>query len=369
MYSLLLFVFQDAFKPTSNSVKVLYAFVYLDMTAMRLQAYNICDFPQDILYRIAIQLHGNKTSLQSFAESCQTLYKIYHTLREGGEYAISIELPLSSTISPGLAVSTSPLSSKTMIQKTQVPGDAYIVFPCDVTQTSAIWHFQIENFEGHRIEIGVATEDAFRFGMVERASSWSFDCFGRACLAGSPRTYGRQMRNQDVIGVLYDAMKQSISFVDNGVSMGSLPIRSGTGSRIGTKALLPFVYFPYYCGECVSYLPVKRSLVNMKQVHSSAVNWKRPSGLPYDNCIIVATWEERVWYAIRANPGVTTLGCFWRELQRRHGMEMHLFELIFNGKRLQNRHDILLEDVGIVIDDKTGTCCSDMLLSVPHMVS
>lgn len=117
-------------------------------------------------------------------------------------------------------------------------------------------------------------------------------------------------------------------------------------------------------------MDMKHAVVDLGHVHTSAKLWRRvPAKLPYDSCIIVATWEEPRWYALRLKPDRTTLAELWKELERRHGLEMHMFELIFNGKRLPYSADKTLRDVGITIDDRTGSSTYDILLNVPHIIS
>lgn len=339
-------------------------------------AASLAALPQDLLYKIIFLLHRTGASLQPLAHTCRALRALVNTLRGAGEAALPINLHPPHPITPGIDVSPAPHTPNLRITKTSVPGDAYVVFQPDITQTSALWHLRIERLNGHRIDIGVATRDAFRFGMVERKSSWSFDCFGRACVAGTNRTYGRQMRAGDVVGVLYDASRNSVSFLDNGVSMGELPLGEASKSRVTggsrPRALFPYVYLPYRKGEAVTLLgtgKTLRSVADVKRIHASSDKWRRPPGLPYDGRIIVGTWEERKWYALDLDPATTPLASLWRELEARHGMPMRKFELIFKGRRLENRGDRTLSEAGICIDTRTGTCSADVLLSVPHIVS
>lgn len=327
---------------------------------------KLTDLPHDILYLIIIRIHQNGSSLRPFAETCQSLYNVYHTLHLGGVYALPITLRAPRKSPNGLSVSTSE-DGILNVCKTRLPGDAHMVFEHDVSQTSTFWEVRLDEFRGHRVEIGVAKPGAFRFGMVERASSWSFDCFGRACIAGYRRTYGRHMCTGDVIGVVYDAARGVLAFLDRGVSMGALVIRRYRSTP--HSPLYPFIYFPCFQGESVSILRPPMSVIDLARIHDSARLWSRPKGLAYDGHIIVSSWEELVWYAIPADTNSMTLAQLWKELEKQYGMPMHLFELIFNGRRLPNRADLKLCDVGIRIDERTGSCRSDILLSVPHIIS
>lgn len=250
------------------------------------------------------------------------------------------------------------------LRKNSLPGDAFVVFDRCVTGTSAFWRFRIDRFRGQRIDVGVAMPHAFRFATVERKASWSFDCFGRVSLAGQRHAYGRQMTEGDIVGILYDAKTSSLSFLDNGVCMGVVPL-VGVGAR---AHLLPFVYLPYHEGESVTLLQGGEPL-SVMAVRAGARRWRKPAGLPYDGSIIVQTWDARVWYAIKVDPKVTTLAHLWQMLEERHGVARHLFELIHEGARLKYSHRLTLSDVGITIDERTGTCKNDILLSVPHIVS
>lgn len=214
------------------------------------------------------------------------------------------------------------------------------------------------------MDVGVALPHAFRFATVERKGSWSFDCFGRVSLAGARRVYGRQMVEGDIVGILYDAKGKKLCFLDNGVCMGVVPLL-GLGSR---AHLLPFVYLPYVEGECVTILE-GGSAVSVSAIKEGGRRWQKPMGLPYDGSIIVQTWEPKVWYAIHVDPKMTTLARLWELLEERHGMAKHLFELIHEGTRLPCSRKLTLSDVGITISERTGTCKSDILLSVPHIVS
>lgn len=327
---------------------------------------NLESLPQDILLRIITHLHDiGSHHTQALAQTCCRLAAAVRTITRRGDIALPTNLA-RRIFYPALGVDMTSRGRRAgvTLRKNSLPGDAFVVFDRCVTGTSAFWRFRIDQFKGQRIDVGVAMPHAFRFATVERKASWSFDCFGRVSLAGQRHAYGRQMKEGDILGVLYDAKTNSLSFLDNGVCMGVVPLVG-----LGAKAhLLPFVYLPYHEGESVTLLQGGEPL-SVMAVRAGAQRWRKPAGLPYDGSIIVQTWDARVWYAIRVDPKVTTLAHLWHMLEERHGVARHLFELIHEGTRLTYSHRLTLSDVGITINERTGTCKNDILLSVPHIVS
>lgn len=331
---------------------------------------TLTDVPRDILFQIVIHLHqyddnDQKNNLRSFALTCKDFYQLYHSISHGGQYAIPLSLPKPLKTPHGLNIRQNNNRSMITIQKTSTPGDAYVVFDKNISKVSCSWKVKLEQFKGHRIEIGIALPSAFRFGMVERASSWSFDCFGRACIAGKNITYGRQILNNESITIVYDSKHRTLSFLDvNHISMGCLHMQITDDS-----ILYPFIYFPYFKGECLSIIYDNSCILDLEKVDLSKHTWKKRANLPFDNHIIVSTWEDCKWYALNIDPDVTSLADFWKLLEVLHGMDRTLFQLIFNGMQLPYRRDKMLKDVGIVIDKRTGSCSADILLSVPHVIS
>lgn len=303
---------------------------------------------------------------QSLALTCRRLASIVRSVGPYGDTALPVHLSrrVRRDAARGVEVTPSGNGRELVIRKTSTAGDGYVLFDRCIAGTSSYWQFRIERLRGNRIDVGVATPHAFRFATVERRSSWSFDCFGRVSLAGERRAYGRQMRKGDMVGVLYDAGRRSLLFLDNGVCMGEVELE-GVGD--GKVHLLPFVYVPYHEGEAVT-LVEGGGPVDVRAVREGAQRWRRPVGLSFEGCVIVQTWEPRLWYAIPVRE-VRTVAGLWREVARRHGMSAELFELIYEGRRLPMVHGVRLEEVGIAIDARTGTNRADVLLSVPHIVS
>lgn len=321
--------------------------------------------PHDIQLQILLHLHDSSPStIYSLSQTTRRLSTLTRTIRHAGETALPVTLSSHALLHPGISAVSN--ANGLTLRKTARPGDALVIFDRDISATCAYWQLRLHRFKGHRIDVGVATLDAFRFGSVERASSWSFDCFGRASLAGRRRTYGRQMREGDVLAIVFDFSRGTLSFLDQGVSMGALNIRRPCQEG---PPLFPFVYFPYHEGEAVSLINRVSDPISMAHMYHSEARWCRPPGLPYDGKIIVHTWEEHTWYAFEVDCATTTLAVLWNLVQERHGLAMHLFELICSGDRLENTEDKTLEDAGIAIDRRTGTCRNDILLSVPHIVS
>lgn len=326
---------------------------------------NLQNLPQDILLDILSHVHNlGPRHTQALAQTCRRLSTTVRAVTRHGDFALPIKLTRATCFPPcGVEISSSDRRGVT-IRKTSTPGDAFVVFDRCVTGTSVYWQFRLNRFRGQRLDIGVALPHAFRFATVERKGSWSFDCFGRVSLAGKRRVYGRQMSEGDVVGILYDARGDNLCFLDNGVCMGVVPL---VGVESGAH-LFPFLYLPFVEGECVTLLEGSGA-VSVSAMEESVRRWHRPKGLPYDRSIIVQTWEPKLWYAIRVDPTKTTLARLWELLEEKHGMAKHLFELIYEGTRLPCTHKLTLNDVGIIVNERTGTCRSDILLSVPHVVS
>lgn len=331
------------------------------------RAATLESLPQEVLLHIVTHVHdAGHHHTQALAQTSRRLAEAVREVGPRGDTALPAGLARrAQRPAPcGIALRAGR-DGRLTLRKTTAPGDAFVVFDRCVAATSAYWRFRIDRFAGHRIEVGVASPAALRYGTVERAASWSFDCFGRVCLAGKRLPYGRQMREGDVVGVLCDAKTGTVSFLDNGVCMGAVPVGPPDGPR---PHLLPFVYMPYVAGEQVTLLEGCGPL-SVRAVRARGRLWRRPAGLPYDGAVIVKTWEPRVWYAIRVDPDVTTVAGFWGLVEQRHGVARHLFELICAGERLVDTDALTLSDVGIRIDERSGTCRSDVLLSVPHIIS
>lgn len=336
---------------------------------------HITDLPVDSLYLILIHLHrDDDKGARAFAQTCTAFHDLYRTVSSGGQYALPVSFAppttgLNTNMSDLLVTQSKPAGDLTL-EKGSAYGDSYIVFDRDVRRTSAAWRLRLDVFRGHRLDVGVALASAFRFGMVERASSWSFDLFGRACIAGRSRPFGRHFVQGDVLTVVYNARNETLAFVDDacGACMGTLPVDFDDKSDL---KLHPFVYFPALKGERMTLLRGGGGVVDLHRVKDSVQRWCRePARLPYDGCVIVATWEEHRWYALHFDDvETTTLATLWAEIAARYGMAENVFELIFNGVRLPNTEGKTLGDVGIEIDRDTGSCTADILLSVPHIMS
>lgn len=348
---------------------------------------NLRDHSDDIIYHIMMLIHEDGYTLRNLAETCTRFYYLFHNLRFGGLYALPIRLPTPAKEPRGLHLTQYPMrrvaqydplgklghesnrkeTAIMKIRKNADPGTAHIAFTHDVSQTSSAWRVQLDEFRTTRIEMGVATCEAFRFDTVERASSWSFDNFGRASSAGHRTTYGRVMRTGDTVTVVYDASRRLLSFLDGNRSMGALRVNVAK-----TQALFPFIYFSSVPNEAVTILQPPRTLINLAQVHASAHEYLSPMGGTVSHAtgrLIVLTVDDQVWYAINVDGQTTTLAQLWKEIERKHNLSMHLFELIFKGRRLPYSSRLKLGDVGIHIDKRSGSCSSDILLSVPHLAS
>ena len=328
--------------------------------------------PMDILLRILVCIsNDNLQTLSQLSKTSPRLASTIRTFRRQGITAIPLTFS-REVIQPFRGLSINLLSNGDInIRKTQEPGNTFCVFDKDISTLTCYWQFRIDQFKGHRIDLGIATKDAFRFSTVERVASYSFDCFGRVNIAGSADTFGRQMRVGDVITLVYNPAKNLLMLVDNGKCMGCIPVQVNKVRPDGKKVgLYPFVYLPYQDGECVTLVNIKQDcLLDIEKLERTKLLWTRPSDLPYDSAVIVQTWCDKIWYAIYADTEKMTLKEFWDLLSRKHMLRTDLFELIWKGKRLERTEKKTLKDVGITIDANTGTCSSDVLLSVPHIIS
>ena len=57
-------------------------------------------------------------------------------------------------------------------------------------------------------------------------------------------SYGGMMREGDVIGILYDRAADTLTFLQNGVSMG--PAFSGLSGKDERRLLYPVIHFPFF---------------------------------------------------------------------------------------------------------------------------
>lgn len=328
----------------------------------------IQSLPEDVLHLVLQHLSVDAPSFLSFGATCRRFRACIRLYKGGGcamRRVLSPDVWRSSRVGEGVGVCGDG-NGGLVLEKMRAPGDAFLVFGEDITLFSSYWEVKIDVFEGRLLEIGVTTHHGLRHGSVERRSSWSFDCFGRVSLAGQRSVYGRQMQAGDVVGILFDVSEpQSITFFDNGISMGSLPVvpRDDGG-------LFPFVYMPHHPGEkCAVPRLHSRVPINIPMLRATEGTWMKPHGLKYDNKVIVLTWDERTWYALDVNPARTTVEELFDLMEVLHHHPVDLFELIAGGKRLDNSPDVTLEEAGICIDEKTGTHAIDILLSMPHVVS
>lgn len=322
--------------------------------------------PSEIILQILSYASTDPQTLTSVALTNLRLSRLIRSIRRGGQYALHVDLS-NEVVSERFSVSKpGPTTSShgfVTLTKNSEPGHGYAPFNYNILSCSVHWSFRLDRFTGNRIDIGVA-----RLNGPESASSWSFDCFGRVSVKGKVITYGRRMQTGDVVGILYNYALRTLSFLDNGVSMGSIELEPDAIAFDNDHALLPFVYIPHLEGESVTLLG-SSSVLDLRLAESKAKLWKRPTGLRCDSMVIVHTWDDRVWYAIDEDCETTTLRRMFIILEERHGVARDQFELISDGRRLKNTNSKTLRDVGIFVDERTGTCVRDILLSVPHLVS
>lgn len=322
---------------------------------------GLLTLPPDVLQLLVAHLaEADTRSVAALGCTCSALRKFIAQYRNGES-----ALPLSPRLdkSFGRGVDAIYTSDGVRLRKNNVAGDG-IALLCVVPRCIATyWEFEIERFRGRRIELGLTTKNALRFGSIDRRESWSFDCFGRANVAGMRRTYGRQMKEGDVVGIVYDIFKKEMYVLDNGVPMGALPVHNTRGGE-----LYPYVYLPYYPDESVVVRRGTRVPRCLKTIAEGVKNWRKPDGLPYDGRLIVSTWNDTVWYAVPVTPDTTTIEELWLELAVRQSRHPDQLDLIHNGRHLV-RSTLTLHQEGIVVDNHTGTYAFDVLVTIPHLVS
>ncbi|GAB0494458.1 hypothetical protein MMPV_005751 [Pyropia vietnamensis] len=247
-----------------------------------------------------------------------------------------------------------------------------------VDRAALYWEVSLEAFAGHRLLVGVAPAAALRHGHLEVAAAYLFDCHGRLVGGGGNRrpaaVYGRKFSAGDRLGVLYHPTDRTLTFFDNGVSMG-VAFR-GVGAPVGwegasSTALYPLLHLPGLPGEAVAFVPLSdlriggsddgdggARLVDVPRgaaaIAATARRWvRRPH--PRDGQLCVTTAAEAVTYWLPVgDPSRTTVGALKARLA-------HL-----SGHALV-QEAMTLASAGVRFVD--GQCATDLMLYVPHLVS
>ncbi|GAB0494944.1 hypothetical protein MMPV_006241 [Pyropia vietnamensis] len=252
------------------------------------------------------------------------------------------------------------------------------------------WEVSLEAFAGHRLLVGVAPAAALRHGHLEVAAAYLFDCHGRLVGGGGNRrpaaVYGRKFSAGDRLGVLYHPTDRTLTFFDNGVSMG-VAFR-GVGAPVGwegasSTALYPLLHLPGLPGEAVAFVPLSdlriggsddgdggARLVDVPRgaaaIAATARRWvRRPH--PRDGQLCVTTAAEAVTYWLPVgDPSRTTVGALKARLAHLSGHAVGQVELLRGGVQLV-QEAMTLASAGVRFVD--GQCATDLMLYVPHLVS
>lgn len=320
--------------------------------------------PQDVLHLITFDLAERSiepdVALCALACVSRSLRPAIVTLRTG-----AITLPVNLSLRAmeyyfdrSRVQMRRDTAGDVVIKRAGAPGHALVVFSSVPTSVAVTWWFRVEKLAGRRIDIGVATVECVRSGSLQRAHATLFDCFGRAHVQGVAHPYGRQMRTGDLIGVMLHSGR--VRFLDGYQTMGPpLPVPVG--------ACVPVVYFGAQCNEALTLVRLSgRDCVS--RVASDPALWKRLKDLPYDRRLIVSTWDEEVWYALAVCWTTTTIEDVFHELAHRQKLAPDQLQIIYRGKCLQGLN-ATLQEVEIVLDERTGTHAHDLHLSIPHLVS
>lgn len=251
------------------------------------------------------------------------------------------------------------------IEKTTTPSHGVYVADAALGNWSMWWTVKLEKLRGRGVQVGVTEVKGGRF--LEQEKSVYFDCAGRLCLGMRRRmTFGRCFAEGETVGVVYDGRDRTLMFLDGGVAMGP-PVRLAMLPGVARGAVVyPFVKFGNVPAERVR-LGAGGGVVDFGEMKTGYGAWRRQVGCaPPDGKVVVVTWNESVWYALRCDPDTQTLRQLRGELARRIGCSS--FELIHDQQRLCD-DDATLASLGVRMDRKSGSTKHDILLSIPHLVS
>jgi len=266
-----------------------------------------------------------------------------------------------------IAISSAPADrvhlSANSITRVGGPGHAFIVFRKLPSRVPLIFWFKLDQFNGHRIDIGVTTNTQ----QFSSRYSTSFDCFGRANIFGKNITYGRQMQTGDILGIAIsmnnNESKQAVQFFD------------GLKRPIGVKLPVlknghPFIHFGNRRGESVSLFNPPSNVPRKLGDISNGNGTKKfdLSVLPYARRLIVSTFEETVWYALEVDWKHTTMKEVFEELSQRINFSVEQIQLRYRGRALK-ASNITLGNAGIILDEKSGTHAHDLHLGIRHLAS
>lgn len=325
--------------------------------------------PRDVLNRVLIHLAASPSSLGALSLTHPALFASISVFTSSSTppRLPSLALPLNVSefsISPASSLSITRTSSTSLtITKSPTPGLAHVVFPHVLHHHALHWSVTPLVTTARTLTVGITTTRNPHF--LLRKQSVRYDFAGRLQLPFRARqTYGRTFRPSETLTLVYDPHERSLLLLDNNVAMGP-PVVLASLLTYPDTPFYPFIAFGITAGESVSISATGiRAFGDVRESHS---HWQRPPGV-HDGCVMVVTWEDRVWYALRVQPEVTTLAAFRKVLAGRAGVDPEEMDLIMNRRRLKGEESTL-EELGIVIDESTGTHKFDILLSVPHLVS
>jgi hypothetical protein len=320
--------------------------------------------PADVLARILGLLAASPRSIAALAAAHPALAAAVRPFA-AGVAAFGVRLTLRRAAA-ALDVREHADRRALRLRKTSLPAHAHAVLGVPLAGYGVHWTVCLRRFAGRSVEVGVTAAPDGRF--VDGERSVFFDCAGRLGLGGRRQvTYGRALCEGESVTVVYDPRERALLFLDRGVAMGPPVLLAMVAGVAGAAELWPYVKFGNVPGECVEVSSVGTRALG--DVRESYAGWRRPVGCsPVDGCVVVVTWHESVWYAVRVDPRVATLAGLRAELARRTGLPPQSMDLIMDRRRLCGEGETL-EELGVFIDASTGSHKYDVLLSVPHLVS
>lgn len=329
---------------------------------------SLLTLPSDVLHRVMLHLIADSRALQALSQTHPKLARALTPFRQ------NLSFPLFVGAFSWTAYPTELLDVHSShgrggpkhfeVRRTSCPGHAHVILDIPLLQFNFHWAFELKRFRGRILEMGVAAWH--KGGSVASENCVLFDCAGRVGFGGRKRSFGRIFQEGEIVGFVYHAQSRSLFVLDWKCAMGP-PIVLKHIITHHHSVLRPYLKFGNIPYDCVAMHSGR--IKSIGGLDASYQNWVWPSVLPKAHgCVVVVTWKEDTWYALRLDPKVATLDHLRLEVAVRSGLKAGSFELIMNRTRL-NRGKATLAELGIHIDPSTGSHSHDILMSVPHLVS
>jgi len=167
---------------------------------------------------VSVISHLDLREASQMACTCSWLRLVCTMVRQS-----DLVLPLGPTVNMELSNHSQVLDIDTKAQtvrKNMKPGISFVLGKEPVSTCSTYWEIRLDQFTSHRCEIGVAVRPVVTSCGFNKSYTWVFDCFGHVTANYVSQEYGGKMRTGDMVGVLYDAAADTLSFFDNGRCMG-----------------------------------------------------------------------------------------------------------------------------------------------------